>query len=160
MIPSAQLLGELTSRRATRADLPALLTLIADDALGKNRDADHDHPIYAAAFERIDADPNQYLMVVARLDEVVGMAQITLIPGLSRRGATRANIEAVRVASGLRGQGVGTWLMLEAQKYAQSQGCALLQLTSDKVRDQAHRFYGELGYEASHIGFKRRLEII
>jgi ribosomal protein S18 acetylase RimI-like enzyme len=86
--------------------------------------------------------------------EVIGMLQLTFIPGLSRRGATRALIEAVRIASALRSNGYGSDLIREAIRIAQERGCSLVQLTSDRQRQQAHRFYTALGFTDSHIGFE------
>lgn len=141
-------------RRASRADLPRLLALLADDDLGKNREADAADPAYAAAFEAIDQDRNQFLLVAEQAGEVVGMLQLTFIPGLSRRGAWRANIESVRVARRLRGRGLGAQLMEQAHVLAKARGCGLAQLTSDVRRPAAHRFYVRLGYQPSHTGFK------
>lgn len=145
----------LSARRATRADLPRMLELIADDLLGRNRDGvDSRDPAYAAAFEAIDRDPNQLLLLGERAGRVVAMLQLTFIPGLSRRGAWRANIEVVRVDSSLRSRGIGRWLIEQALAEARGRGCRLAQLTSDKRRTEAHRFYGQLGFLASHDGFK------
>jgi GNAT superfamily N-acetyltransferase len=148
----------LLARRATAADLPVMLSLIADDVLGKNRDADASDPVYKEAFEAINADENQYLLLSELDGEVIAMLQITFIPGLSRRGATRANIEAVRVKSAFRNQGIGEWLMKQAIAVARERGCALAQLTSDARRVEAHSFYGRLGFVGSHVGFKLPLE--
>ena len=145
-------------RRARRADLPRLLELIADDVLGKNREAvGSDDPAYSDAFDVIDRDPNQELLVAEIDGRVVGMLQLTLIPGLSRRGALRANIESVRVDHDCRSRGIGGWLIEQAVERAERRGCRLAQLTSDKRRTEAHRFYGRLGFVASHEGFKRTL---
>jgi GNAT superfamily N-acetyltransferase len=152
------LLTRLVARRATATDLPAMLALIADDVLGKNRDADASDPVYKEAFDAIDADRNQYLLLGELDGEVIAMLQITFIPGLSRRGATRANIEAVRVKSTLRSQGIGEWLMKQAIAIAGECGCALAQLTSDSRRVEAHAFYGRLGFVGSHVGFKNVFE--
>jgi GNAT superfamily N-acetyltransferase len=150
----------LRVRRATRADLPRMLELIADDMLGKNREGvGTDDPVYDRAFDAIDRDANQYLMLAERDGRVIGMLQLTFIPGLSRRGAWRANIESVRVDSRLRGQGIGAWLIGEALDVARARGCRLAQLTSDKRRTEAHRFYGQLGFSATHEGYKRELEV-
>jgi GNAT superfamily N-acetyltransferase len=149
----------LTVRRAQRGDLPRLLELLADDVLGKNRDgAGSDDPAYIRAFDAIDRDPNQQLLVADLDGRVVGMLQITYIPGLSRRGAWRANIEAVRVDSGMRGRGIGGWLMARALEHARKRGCRLAQLTSDRRRSEAHRFYDRLGFSDSHVGYKLLLE--
>lgn len=152
-------LNGLSVRRALRTDLPRLLELLADDVLGKNREGiGSDDPAYIRAFDAIDRDPNQQLLVAELDGRVVGMLQVTYIPGLSRRGAWRANIEAVRVDSGVRGRGIGAWLMSRALEHARKRGCRLAQLTSDKRRAQAHRFYERLGFTDSHIGYKLLLE--
>ncbi len=149
----------LICRRAARADLPRLLELLADDILGKNREAaGNDDPLYAAAFEVIDGDPNQQLLVGELDGRVIAMLHLTFIPGLSRRGAWRANIESVRVDSALRSRGIGAWLVERAIDLARARGCRLVQLTSDKRRAEAHLFYGRLGFTASHEGFKRAIE--
>lgn len=149
----------LTARRAQRADLPRLLELLADDVLGKNREGvGSDDPAYSRAFDVIDRDPNQQLLVAELDGRVVGMLQITYIPGLSRRAAWRANIESMRVDSAVRGRGIGGWLMARALEHARKRGCRLAQLTSDKRRDPAHRFYAKLGFVDSHIGYKLVLE--
>jgi GNAT superfamily N-acetyltransferase len=150
----------LSHRSANLADLPALLALINDDVLGKNRDllARAEEPGYQAAWRAIAGDPNQHLMVVELNREVIAMAHLTFIPGLSRKGAWRMNVEAVRVRAALRGQGIGAWMMREAEAIARSRGCALVQLTSDIRREDTHRFYTRLGYVASHVGFKRSIE--
>ena len=149
----------LRHRRAVRGDLPRLLELLADDQLGKNRESvGSNDPLYKAAFDVIDRDDNQYLLVGEMDGRVIAMMQITFIPGLSRRGASRANIEAVRVDSALRGQGIGGWLIERALELARTRGCRIAQLTSDKRRTEAHAFYGRLGFAATHEGFKRVLE--
>lgn len=142
-----------------RADLPRLLELLADDDLGRNREGvGSTDPVYTKAFEKIDADDNQLLLVADLNGRVIGMLQLTFIPGLSRRGATRANIEAVRVDSTLRSRGVGAWLIGRALAEARARGCRMAQLTSDKRRTQAHAFYGQLGFVATHEGFKLTLQ--
>ena len=141
-------------RTATREDVPAIVALLADDPLGAKREKPDDLAPYLAAFEVIDADPHQLLVVADREGDVVGTAQLTLLAGLSRRGATRAQIEAVRVAASERGSGLGTTLIKWAIDEARDRGCALVQLTSDKSRVDAHRFYLRLGFEATHEGFK------
>jgi len=152
-------IATLAARRARRADLPRLLELLADDVLGKQREAlGSDDPAYALAFDTIERDANQ-LLLVAELDgRVVGMLQLTFIPGLSRRGAWRANIEAVRVDDAMRGRGVGRWLMERALDVARQRECRLAQLTSDRRRTEAHRFYARLGFKDSHVGYKLALE--
>jgi len=152
-------LNGLTVRRAQRADLPRLLELLADDELGKNREGvGSDDPAYIRAFDAIDRDPNQSLLLAELDGRVVGMLQVTFIPGLSRRGAWRANIEAVRVDSSVRRRGIGGWLVSRALENARKRGCRLAQLTSDRRRSEAHRFYERLGFTDSHIGYKLLLE--
>jgi len=144
-------------RRAARADIPAIVALIAADQIGATRDGGDLAP-YEEAFAAIDADPAQALVVLAdAADDVVGTLQLTIIPGLARRGALRAQIEAVRVREDLRGRGLGHALIAWAIEEARRRGCALVQLTSDKRRGEAHRFYGRLGFTATHEGFKLRL---
>jgi GNAT superfamily N-acetyltransferase len=145
-------------RRAARADVPAIVALIAADQIGATRDGGDLAP-YERAFAAIDADPAHLLVVVTdEAGAVAGTLQLTVIPGLARRGALRAQIEAVRVREDLRGQGLGHALLAWAIEEARRRGCALVQLTSDKRRAEAHRFYGRLGFSASHEGFKLRLD--
>jgi GNAT superfamily N-acetyltransferase len=152
-------IAHLAARRAQRADLPRLLELLADDELGKQREAHgSDDPSYSRAFDTIDRDSNQLLMVAEADGRVVAMLQLTFIPGLSRRGAWRANIEAVRVDSALRCRGIGRWMMERAIDVARKRDCRLVQLTSDRQRAQAHRFYAGLGFKDSHVGYKLALE--
>jgi GNAT superfamily N-acetyltransferase len=146
-----------TIRRAERDDVARLVELIAADQIGATRDGGDLAP-YERAFATIDADPAQLLVTVTDAHgEVVGTLQLTFIPGLARRGGLRAQIEAVRVREDLRGQGLGHELFAWAVAEARHRGCTLVQLTSDKRRDEAHRFYGRLGFVASHEGFKLRL---
>lgn len=143
----------LTFRHATRDDLPRVVELIADDAVAAARTGAFG-PAHVAGFEAIEASPNDEL-VVAELDGVVvGVMQLTFVPGISRNGATRLLVEAVRVDASLRGQGLGRALMEHAHARGRERGCALAQLTSDKQRPDAHRFYRSLGYAQSHEGFK------
>jgi GNAT superfamily N-acetyltransferase len=150
-------MNDLVIRRATASDVATIVAMIADDQLGATRDSADDLTPYLAAFDQIDADPNQLLMVAERNDEVIGTLQLTIIPGLSRRGATRGLIEAVRVATSARGSGLGTTLIQWAVEESRNRGCALVQLTSDKSRTDAHRFYTNLGFENTHEGFKLKL---
>jgi GNAT superfamily N-acetyltransferase len=148
---------EMVMRRATEADLPAIVALLADDELGAQRESLDDIKPYLAAFAAIDADPHQ-LLVAAELDgEIVGTLQLTFIRGLSHRGAIRAQIEAVRIASSSRGQGLGSALIEWAIKEARRRNCYLVQLTSNNSRLDAHRFYTRLGFSQSHAGFKLHL---
>ncbi|MEV6267942.1 GNAT family N-acetyltransferase [Kribbella sp. NPDC051936] len=150
-------MNDVLIRRATAADVAAIVAMIADDQLGATRESLDDLTPYLAAFEQIDADPNQLLMVADRNDEVIGTLQLTIIPGLSRRGSTRGLIEAVRVAAPARGSGLGSTLIRWAVEESRTRGCTLVQLTSDKTRTDAHRFYTTLGFTNSHEGFKLKL---
>ena len=146
-----------TMRRARAEDVPSIVALLADDALGATRESPDDLTPYRAAFKAIDADPNQHLVVADRGGRIVGCLQLTVIHGLSRRAATRAIIESVRVGSGERGSGLGTTMITWAIEESRRLGVDLLQLTSDKSRTDAHRFYERLGFEATHVGFKLTL---
>jgi GNAT superfamily N-acetyltransferase len=146
-------------RRATRSDLPAIIALLADDELGKTRDvaSDTPGPEYVSAFDAIDADPNQFLAAMIEDDQVVGTLQLSFLPGLSRRGAWRGQIEAVRIARSKRSEGLGEKLMQWAIGECRNRGCGLVQLTTDRSRADAHRFYDRLGFEPTHIGYKLTL---
>jgi GNAT superfamily N-acetyltransferase len=148
---------DLTLRRATRDDVPDVIALLADDEIGAARESPADRQPYEASFAAIDADPNQLLVVGELDDRIVATMQVTFIPGLSRRGTWRAQIEGVRVSSTARGDGLGEHLMQWAVDRARERGCALVQLTSDARRADAHRFYERLGFVASHTGFKLAL---
>jgi GNAT superfamily N-acetyltransferase len=147
-------------RRAQRDDVAAIVGLIAADQLGATRDgvdSPDDLDAYTAAFEAIDADPAHLLVVAARAGAVVGTMQLSFLPGLARRGALRAQIEAVRVAESQRGSGLGAAMLTWAIDEARRRGCALVQLTTDKTRTDAHRFYHRLGFVSSHEGMKLAL---
>jgi GNAT superfamily N-acetyltransferase len=147
---------EFTIRRALASDVDTIVALLAEDALGAGRERPGD-PAYLEAFAEIDADPRQLLAVALLGDEVVGTLQLTFTRGLSRRGMTRATIEAVRVRANLRGGGYGARLFQWAIDEARAQGCGLVQLTTDASRTDAHRFYERLGFTASHVGMKLAL---
>ena len=146
----------LAMREATKADLAAILALLVDDDLGKLREDPAD-PVYLEAFTAIRHDPNQRFIVATIGDRIAGCFQLTFIPGLSRRGSWRAQIESVRVERPLQGQGIGKKMMLHAIEIARERGCNLVQLTTDKRRGDAHRFYETLGFVATHEGMKLRL---
>ncbi|MFI9150822.1 GNAT family N-acetyltransferase [Streptomyces sp. NPDC053367] len=145
---------DLEIRRATAEDIPAIVAMLADDPLGAQRESPDDLTPYLTAYERLAADPNQHVVVAVRDGAVVGTLQLTVIPGLSRRGATRSVIEGVRVHADERGSGLGTQLIEWAIEESRRQRCQLVQLTSDVTRTDAHRFYERLGFVASHVGFK------
>ncbi|MEU3947332.1 GNAT family N-acetyltransferase [Streptomyces sp. NPDC029526] len=148
---------DLEIRAVVADDLPAIVGMLADDPLGAQRESPDDLGPYLTALERLRADPHQHLVVAVRDDRVVGTLQLTVIPGLSRRGATRSVIEGVRVHADERGSGLGTQLIEWAIDESRRQGCQLVQLTSDNTRTDAHRFYERLGFTASHVGFKLAL---
>ena len=150
-------MGDLEIRGATADDLPAIVAMLADDPLGAHRESPDDLTPYLAALERLNADPNQQLVVAVREGRVIGTLQLTLVPGLSRKGATRSIIEAVRIHTDERGSGLGTQLIEWAVEESRRQNCQLVQLTSDSSRTDAHRFYERLGFTASHVGFKLQL---
>ncbi len=147
-------MDEITFRRASAEDVPAIVAMLADDALGATRESPDDLSPYRAAFAELDGDPQHVLLVAEGSGEVVGTAQLTFLPGLARKGALRAQIEAVRVHRAARGAGLGSRLIEECVRRARERGCALVQLTSDASRVDAHRFYERLGFQASHTGFK------
>lgn len=147
-------MGDLDIRPAAAADVPAIVAMLADDALGAQRESPDDLTPYLGALDRLRDDPNQHLMVAVRDGRVVGTLQLTIIPGLSRKGATRSLIEAVRIHADERGGGLGTRLIEWAIDASRRRDCQLVQLTSDATRTDAHRFYARLGFEASHVGFK------
>jgi ribosomal protein S18 acetylase RimI-like enzyme len=152
--------SEVQVRRAERADVPAIVRLLADDVLGAAREVVSDPlaQVYWDAFDAMASQPgNEYL--VAELDGViVGCLQLTIIAGISRAGLTRAQIEGVRVSAAHRGRRIGEQLMQAALDRARERGCRLVQLTSDKSRVDAQRFYQRLGFVSSHVGMKLTLE--
>lgn len=131
--------------------------MLADDPLGATRESPDDLTPYRTAFDRIDADPHQHLVVAERAGRTVGTLQLTLVPGLSRKGATRTVIEGVRVHGDERGSGLGTELIQWAIERSRELDAQLVQLTSDITRTDAHRFYERLGFVPSHLGFKLAL---
>ncbi|PZT69094.1 GNAT family N-acetyltransferase [Streptomyces sp. SW4] len=147
-------MGDLEIRPAAEDDVPAIVAMLADDPLGAQRESPDDLAPYLAAFERLSADPNQHQVVAVREGRVIGTLQLTIIPGLSRRGATRSIIEGVRIHADERGSGLGTRLIEWAIAESRRQGCRLVQLTSDAIRSDARRFYERLGFTPSHVGFK------
>lgn len=144
----------LSFRNALHDDLPAIAALLADDGIGASRDGEQFLPAYANALDAVNAQAGNAVIVAVLDTQVVGMLQLTLIPGLSRGGMLRAQIESVRVDSRLRGRRLGRSLFEHAIGLARAAGCGLVQLTSDKQRSDALRFYEELGFKATHEGFK------
>lgn len=140
-------------RVARRADLPAIMALLADDPFSVGRE-DGPTPDVEAAFTEIEAHPGTAMHVLEQGGRIVGCAQLTVVPGVARRALKRGIIEAVRVASDLRGQGLGRTFIRTLIEEARRAGCGVVQLTSDKRRSDAHRFYQGLGFAMSHDGFK------
>ncbi|MFF1558044.1 GNAT family N-acetyltransferase [Streptomyces sp. NPDC058279] len=148
---------DLTIRPATEGDLPEIVRMLADDPLGATRESPEDLPPYLKALRSLTDDPHQHMMVAVRGERVVGTLQLTIIAGLSRKGATRSIIEGVRVHADERGSGLGTRFIEWAIERSRRENCVLVQLTSDVSRTDAHRFYERLGFTASHVGFKLAL---
>jgi ribosomal protein S18 acetylase RimI-like enzyme len=151
-------MGAASFRVAGHEDLGPILRLLADDPLGKYRETaglgDDVPDYYRAAFDAIMADPRNQLMVLVVDGAVKGCLQLTFVPGLTYKGRDRAQIEGVRVSNDLRGRGLGKALISHAIDIARERGCVLVQLTTDKRRDEAQAFYRSLGFTASHEGMK------
>ncbi len=148
---------QLEFRAASEADVPAIVALLADDMLGAGRENSQNLEAYVSAFRDIAADSNQLLCIVQLADQIVGTMQLTVIPGLSRQGARRGLIEGVRVSGAHRNHGIGEAMIDWAVAYFRERECVLVQLTTDRQREAAHRFYERLGFSASHLGFKLEL---
>lgn len=146
----------ISIRKAVEADLTAIVAMLADDALGATRE-DNTNPLnrcYSDAFRAIESDPNQLLAVVEHDGKLIGCLQLSFIPGLSRKGMWRGQIESVRIASQTRGSGIGRQMIEWAIDQCRTRNCGLVQLTTDKSRTDAHRFYQSLGFVVSHEGMK------
>ena len=143
-------------REAQRADVPMIVALLVDDQLGGTRENDS-MDMYLAAFDRLHHEHGNTLIVGEADGRIVATYQLTVITGLSLRAARRAQIESVRVASDLRGQGIGALMFADAEARARDAGCSLIQLTMNKDRTDTARFYQRLGFTPSHIGYKREL---
>ena len=149
----------LVLRRAVEGDLEALVDMLADDELGRTRELPA-RPLaksYRDAFAEIQRDPNAELVVLQRGDEVVGTLQLNFLRGLGLQGARRAQIEAVRIKSSLRGRRLGEFLIRWAIDRARAEGCHVVQLTTNLARTDAHRFYERLGFRPTHAGMKLAL---
>jgi ribosomal protein S18 acetylase RimI-like enzyme len=152
-------MNDLTYRDVTPADLPFIAELGEADTIAAARDPARPgiHEEQQAGLAAIIADPNHRLLLVERDGAPVGSFRLSFIPGVSRQGAWRGQIESVRVAEHMRGQGIGEEMMHWALARCQEKGCGVVQLTSDKQRDAAHRFYKRLGFKPTHTGFKLKL---
>ena len=147
-------------RSAREADLRAIVALLADDPLGRDRE-DASNPLpdaYRDAFREIAGQPGNMVLVAVAADRIVGCLQLTVIPGLTRRGMKRGQIEGVRVAADCRGRGLGEQLVRHAVALCRKGGCGLVQLTTDRTRPDAHRFYESLGFVGTHVGMKLALQ--
>ncbi|GAA1868258.1 GNAT family N-acetyltransferase [Asanoa iriomotensis] len=147
---------DLIFRSALRADVPAIVGLLADDPLGSAREtvSEEVDAAYWEAFDALDGDPRNTVVVAELAGEIVGTMQLIVIPSLTRRGAQRLEIEGVRVSSAHRGAGLGRRMIAWAVAEARATGCTLVQLTTDKRRPDAKRFYESLGFAATHEGMK------
>lgn len=141
---------------ARRDDIASAVALLADDVLGQGRESTDPEP-YLSAFDAMQAQEGNHLVVGLMSDRVIACYQLVILPGLSTAGALRAQNEGVRVASDLRGRGIGTALIADAEARARSAGCKQMQLTTNRSRHDARRFYDRLGFTASHIGYKKPL---
>jgi ribosomal protein S18 acetylase RimI-like enzyme len=151
---------ELSIRKAKIDDLPTIIHMLADDFLGARREKLQDSlpESYVKAFYEIESDPNNELIVAEQNGEVIGTLQLTYTPSLSYQGGKRATVESVRVDTRFRGQGIGREMMLWAIERARAKGCVSMQLTSHADRKEAHRFYENLGFKATHVGMKFALK--
>ena len=146
-------------RLATRNDLPSIVRLLADDNLGSQRERDED-PLpetYYSAFEHINQDPNHELIVAERNGEVIGTLHLMFLPSISFQGGLRAQVESVRIDQRYQSKGIGTEMMKWSMDRAKQRGAYIMQLTTHKAREDAHRFYERLGFKGSHLGMKLNL---
>lgn len=144
-------------RKARREDVPAVVAMLRDDGLGAGRETGTEQE-YFDAFDRMEAEGGNSIWVGEADGRLVATFQLTFISGLSHRAARRAQIESVRVLGELRGQGIGALLMAEAERLSRDAGCSMIQLTTHRTRSRAHAFYDGLGYEPSHVGYKKKLD--
>lgn len=147
---------KLKQRKAQITDLHAIVSLLMQDELGKTREklSGEIDGRYTESFERIQSDPNQYLMVVTLEGGLVGTCHLSLIPSLTFLGSLRLQIEAVRVDQALRGQGIGEWMIKQAIEYGERNNASIVQLTTNKERTSALSFYEKLGFQVTHEGMK------
>jgi len=144
-------------QRAARADIPEVVSLLSDDEIGRSREVE-ESARYEAAYDVVARDRSQHLAVVRdRTGRIVGTMQLTVIPGLSRGGATRLQIEGLRVAADRRSRGLGTAMLEWAHDYGRARGAGLAQVATDEVRTRARAFYARLGYDTKDVGLKRPL---
>lgn len=153
---------KLTHRKARMQDVKAIIDLLLEDELGKNREQSSNilDQRYIDSFHKIDRDPNQYLMIVEMEGEIVGTCHLTIMPSLTLIGSTRMNIESVRVAEKYRGNQIGEWMINSSLEYGKSLGASLIQLTTNKQRLRAKKFYEKLGFQATHEGMKLKTLVL
>lgn len=146
----------LSFRQASIEDLRAIIQLLNDDDLGKTRESANAQidESYIQAFKKISEDSNQYLMVAVQDSHIIGTCHLTIMPSLTYKGSTRMQIEAVRIAKSFRGQGLGEKMMIQALEFAQYNQVKIVQLTTNKLRESAKKFYERLGFTATHEGMK------
>lgn len=151
---------DLEFRFASQNDLPVIVRMLADDHLGAEREEASEplHESYLTAFDEIDSDPNNELIVAERDGMVVGTLQLTFTPSLSSQGGKRCTVESVRVDAAERSNGIGREMMIWAIERAREKGCISMQLTSHRSRDRSHAFYEKLGFKSSHVGMKLKLK--
>ncbi|MBC8345965.1 MAG: GNAT family N-acetyltransferase [Candidatus Marinimicrobia bacterium] len=153
------MVNQVQFREARITDLNTIVKMLADDDLGASRER-YESPVpssYSNAFESINKDPNNTLLLALLNDEIVGVLQLTFIPNLTYQGSWRSMIEGVRVSTKFRSKGIGQSLIQEAIRQSKAQGCRMVQLTTDKTRPDAIRFYESLGFISSHEGMKLHL---
>ena len=161
-MPSNMNPNTLIIRPAKRTDVPSIVKMLANDPLGAKREQFQD-PLpraYYQAFDVIERDPNNEIFVALYDDSIVGVLQMTFIPYLTYKGRWRALVEGFRVSPNVRGKGVGTQLMNLAISKSEERGCHMVQLTTDKQRKDARRFYESLGFVATHEGMKLHLPFV
>ncbi|WP_262030874.1 GNAT family N-acetyltransferase [Microvirga sp. Mcv34] len=152
-------MSALSIREAQAGDLEAIIRMHEEDELGSHGDvwSDETKPAYEAAFAAIQESAENRLFVALDNNEIVGTFQLTFIPNLTGRGATRVKVESVKVRAARRSGGIGGQMIAFAEDYARTHGAAAMELTSNKTRKDAHRFYERLGFARSHEGFKKKL---
>lgn len=146
--------SQLIFRQAEEKDLARIIEMLATDIFGKDRENQKNYPAYHTAFLEISADKNNFLAVVEFKNKIIGTCHLTLMPSLTMQGARRMNIEAIRVDDEFQNNGIGSWMMKKAIDFAKEKKVKTIQLTTNKHRKEAHRFYGRLGFTATHEGMK------
>lgn len=151
---------DILIRKAEKNDIEAILQIMLEDMIGEKEDYDGNkiHENYIKAFETINRNDWQYLAVAVQNSKVIGTFQLSFIPNIIYTGALICLVEAVLVSSEYRGKGIGSYMMKWAIDTAKEKGCRLVELTSNKLRNDAHRFYKQLGFIATHEGFKLDLK--